>query len=110
MREALGALIQTYRTLQSGLVYESRPANPFAAGITSRVRARIADLEQRLSEHPEVPKPRDADILGMLVFFQRTEYQVANGRRYGRAFLDVLRQNHQQPEAPEEKPGESLLV
>ncbi|MCW5963741.1 MAG: hypothetical protein KIT83_06870 [Bryobacterales bacterium] len=109
MREALGALIQTYRTLQSGLVYETRLANPYAAGIASRVRARIAELEERLREHPEVPKPRDADILGMLVFFQRTEYQVANGRRYGRSFLDVLRQNHQPQEAPEE-PGESLLV
>ncbi len=97
LREAIDALIQTYRTLQSGLVYETRPANPYAAGIASRVRARIAELEVRLREHPEVPKPRDADFLGMLVFFQRTELQVANGRRYGRAFLDVLRQNHQPP-------------
>lgn len=95
MREAIEALVRTYRTLQSGLIYETRPENPYAAEIVTRVRARIAELDDRLREHPEVPKPRDADILGMMIFFQRTELQVANGRRYGRAFLDVLRQNHE---------------
>lgn len=98
MREALDALIQTYRTLQSGLIYEVRPSNPYAAGIASRVRARIAELGERLQEHPEVPKPQNSQILGMLVFLQRTELQVSNGRRLGRAFLDVLRQNHEPPE------------
>ncbi|MCU0226331.1 MAG: hypothetical protein MUF01_01720 [Bryobacterales bacterium] len=101
VREALAALIQSYRSLQSGLIYDARPSNPYAAGIASRVRARIAELEARLREHPEVPKPKDSDILGMLVFLQRTELQVANGRRWGRAFLDVLRQNHQPPDQPE---------
>ena len=31
MREALDALTRTYRTLQSGVYYESRPNNPLAA-------------------------------------------------------------------------------
>lgn len=107
LREALDALVQTYKTLQSGLVYETRPANPYAAGITRRVQERITELEQALRDHPEVPRPRDADILGMLVFFQRTEFQVANGRRYGRAFLDILRQNHERPEDPAH-PGQGV--
>ena len=33
IREALEASIRTHRTLQSGLLYESLPANPLAAGI-----------------------------------------------------------------------------
>lgn len=115
MREALEALIRTYRTLQSGLVYETRPENPYAAGIAARVRARIVELEDRLREHPEVPRPRDADILRMLVFFQRTELQVANGRRSGRAFLDLLRQNHewapvQGAESTQTTPRSSLIL
>jgi len=109
LREALDALIQTYRTLQSGLIYEARPSNPYAAGIASHVRARIAELEEKLRSYPEVPKLKDADILKMLVFFQRTELQVANGRRHGRNFLDVLRRNHQQPDATA-TPGESPLA
>lgn len=108
LQEALDSLVQTYRTMQSGLVYETRPANPYAAGIASRVRARIAELEQALQAHPEVPKLRDADFLGMLVFFQRTLLQVANGRRYGRSFLDLLRRNHEQPESGEPQTGSSL--
>ena len=30
VREALEALIRTYRTLQSGVYYETRPSNPLA--------------------------------------------------------------------------------
>src|SRR2546421_11078915 len=33
VREALDALIRTYRTLQSGVYYETLPTNPIAAGI-----------------------------------------------------------------------------
>ena len=33
VREALEALIRTYRTLESGVYYESVPANPLAANI-----------------------------------------------------------------------------
>ena len=32
-REALEAAIRTYRTRESGLYYESLPANPLAAGL-----------------------------------------------------------------------------
>src|SRR6476620_4402243 len=35
VREAIDSLIRTYRTLQSGLVYEARPDNPIAARIQS---------------------------------------------------------------------------
>ena len=31
-REAMDALIRTYRTRESGLIYETRPQNPYAAG------------------------------------------------------------------------------
>jgi hypothetical protein len=95
LREALDALVRTYKTMQSGLIYETRPSNPYAAAISASVRARIADLERRLREEANVAPPRDAQILGMLLFFQRTELQVNNGRRLGRAFMDLLRLNHQ---------------
>jgi hypothetical protein len=106
MREALAALIQTYRTLESGLYYESRPENSYAAGVTRRVRQRIQELERKLDEYPDVPKPRDRDIMRMLVFFQRTELQVANGRRYGRSFLDWLRRNYEEVPALQDPAGD----
>ncbi len=33
---------------------------------------------------------RDKDLLGVLVFWQRLEYQRSNGRRKGRAFIESL--------------------
>ena len=91
VREALDGLIRTYRTLQSGVYYESRPANPLANHIFSRVQEQAAAFRESERKELGMSKTRDADILGMLVFFQRLEYDRNNGRRRGRAFIDFLR-------------------
>ena len=91
MRDALDALTRTYRTLQSGVYYESRPTNPLAAHICDVAQAGIAKFRQDETESLGMTKTRDADILGLLVFLQRFELDQNNGRRKGRAFLDALR-------------------
>jgi hypothetical protein len=91
MREALDALIRTYRTLQSGVYYESRPNNPLAARICDGVQAGIEKFRRDQTERLGMTKTRDGDILGLLVFMQRFELDQNNGRRKGRAFLDALR-------------------
>ena len=90
MREALDALIRTYRTLQSGVYYETRPNNPLAAHIGDVLQAGIAEFRRGETESLGMTKTRDADILGLLVFLQRFELGQNNGRRKGRAFLDAL--------------------
>ena len=45
-REALAALIRTYRTLESGLIYETQPTNPYAAAILDRLKASIENLRK----------------------------------------------------------------
>jgi hypothetical protein len=93
-REALEAMIQTYRTLESGLIYETKPDNPFAANIQSALNAAIEDLRKRIQDEAGLQASaglRDKDLLGVLVFLQRLELQHNNGRRKGRAFLDFLR-------------------
>ena len=90
MREALDALTRTYRTLQSGVYYESRPNNPLAAHICRVVQAGIAEFRREETETLGMTKTRDGDILGLLVFLQRFELDQNNGRRKGRAFLDAL--------------------
>src|SRR5689334_20598294 len=62
VRDALDALIRTYRTLQSGLVYESRPANPMAANIYARVQDAVEDLRRRVQEHTGMNSIRDVDV------------------------------------------------
>jgi hypothetical protein len=96
-REALEAIIKTYRTLESGLIYETRPANPYAAGIQETLKASIEDLRKNMAEQTGMQTLRDADLLGALVFLQRLELQHNNGRRRGRAFFDFLRGYFPQP-------------
>jgi hypothetical protein len=91
VREALDALIRTYRTLQSGVYYESRPTNPLAARIFGVVQESLAEFRQEEPRRLGITKTRDADVLGLLVFLQRFELGRNNGRRRSRAFLDFLR-------------------
>lgn len=90
--EALAALIQTYRTAQSGLIYETRPQNPYAAGIQQALKESVDDLTKRLTEKSGMHTMRDSDVLGALVFLQRLQIQHNNGRPRGRAFYDFMRE------------------
>jgi hypothetical protein len=88
MKEALEGLVRTYRTLQTGLVYEARPDNPLAARVYSSVQERLTDISERLKEHGQ--SMRDADVLGIFAFLQRMEIQHNNGKPKGRAFIHFL--------------------
>jgi hypothetical protein len=108
-REALAALIRTYRTRESGLIYETQPTNPYAAAILERLKASIENLRKGLEQEAGMPRLRDTDILGVLVFLERLELQHNNGRRKGRAFLDFLRAYLPEPE-PEPAPSQPSLI
>jgi hypothetical protein len=90
-REAIAGLIQTYRTLESGLIYESRPQNPYAARIQDELKRAIEDVRKRIVEKTGMHGLRDSEVLGCLVFLQRLELEYNNGRKRSRAFLDFLR-------------------
>lgn len=91
VREALAALIQTYRTLESGLIYESRPSNPYAAALFDRMRENSRRLAEEIQQQSGLHTLRDADLLGVFVFLENLAIQHDNGRRRGRRFLDFLR-------------------
>lgn len=106
VREALDTLVRTYRTLQSGLYYETRPNNPVAAAIHVRMQEAITQFREQSVKEEGMTTIRDADLLGVLVFFEHQERQWNNGRRLGRAFLDFLRQQFRvEPEAQQESSG-----
>ena len=98
-REAIASLVRTYRTLQSGLIYETRPQNTYAAGIQDRLVKAIEDLRETVTEEVGMQMLRDTDVLATLVFLQRLEIQHNNGRRRGRAFFDFLRTYFPEPKA-----------
>lgn len=91
IRDALQALIKTYRTLQTGLYYDSKPTNPIAAAIYEEVQRNVHVFREQIAQQQGIHTIRDADILGLLVFLERMELQHNNGRRKGRAFIDFLR-------------------
>jgi hypothetical protein len=99
-REGLEALVRTYRTRESGLIYETRPQNPYAAAIQQALVESIAGLEKNLAKETGMHTLRDSEVLGALVFLQRMELQHSNGRRRGRAFFDFLRSYFPAPAEP----------
>jgi len=90
VREALEGLIRTYRSLESGVYYDSVPSNLLAAGIYRAVERDTGEFRRQERENTGVTKTRDADVLGCLVFLQRLEFDRNNGRPRGRAFLSAL--------------------
>jgi hypothetical protein len=92
VREALASLIQTYRTLQRGVIYESLPANLMAANLFREVQALVDAYLQQETRRLGMTKTRDSDVLRGLVFFERLALARNNGRPRSRAFLDLLRE------------------
>lgn len=90
VREALGTLIRTYRTLESGLYYESRPNNPLAAAVHQGFQSKLAEIRQQMASESGVNTIRDSAVLGVLVFLERVALRYDNGRQRGRAFLHFL--------------------
>lgn len=91
IRECLEALARTYKSLESGILYESVPNNILAAGLYHQVNGRIRQLRERMRQQSGVTTIRDADVLAVLVFLARLAADYDNGRRRGRAFIDFLR-------------------
>ena len=108
VREALEGLIRTYRTRQSGLIYENVPANPLAAALYSVVQEQTDEFRRREKQETGISRTRDNDVLGLLVFLQRLEYDHNNGRKKGRAFIDFLSSFYSSLAEP--GPGESSLI
>jgi hypothetical protein len=108
VREALEALIRTHKTLQSGLVYESRPTNPIAGEIYDRFQSKIAEDRGKIAAQTGL-SVRDADIMAMLLILHRQEYLRNNGRKRGRAFIDYLREFYP-THAESMNPGTSPLI
>lgn len=88
---ALEALIQTRRTLASGLVYETRAENTVAAAVQGSVSEALAEYEKLRAERDPLSPVRNNEVLGVLVFLHRFGAQNRNGRPRGRMYLDMLR-------------------
>lgn len=105
---ALEALIRTYRTLESGLVYETRAENNIAASVQRSFSESLAGWLKAETERGAISPVRDRDVLAILVFLQHLGLTNQNGRPRGRMFLDMLRQMAPKP-GVEEDPRSIIL-
>jgi hypothetical protein len=103
-REAIDSLTTTYRTAQSGLLYESLPNNPIAANIHRFAQSRLQEFRETLAQRHGMRSLREVEVFGALVYMQRTAAMLNNGRRRGRAFvqhtLEFAGHMLQNPEPP----------
>ena len=109
VQEALDGLIRTYRTLASGVYYESRPNNLLAGSIYGAVQDALTEYRSAEQRELGMTKTRDADVLGLLVFLQHLALNCDNGRRRGRSFLDALREFQPAPEPSGSSPSSAIL-
>ncbi len=109
-RQAIEALIRTYRTLESGVYYETRPENPLAMRIYAGAQEAIGKFREAERERLGMAQTRDSDVLGCLVFLQRLELGRNNGRPRSRAFLDAMRGFYEAASTFDETPGSSLIL
>lgn len=110
VRDALAALIRTYRSRASGIEYETRPENRLAAGLFDAAQEGIEEFRKQETELLGMPKTRDNDVLGLLVFLQNFEFDQNNGRPRSRAFLQALCDVYSYPAAPAAPPPSPLIL
>lgn len=91
IQPAIQALVETYRTLQSGIYYEQAPANPLARELYRQLQTFISEFRKKEAERAGISSMKDGDIYRCLVFFARLALVRSNGRPRGRAFLDFVR-------------------
>jgi hypothetical protein len=109
VKEALDGLVRTYRTLGSGLVYESRPSNPIAGAVFEAIQKRVSEIRDSENERG-VHKLQDTQVLSILVFLQQMEYAFNNGRKRGRSFLHNLGATMASVAAQQRNDASSLIV
>lgn len=91
VREAVDALARTYKSLESGVYYETVPQSPVAQGIAKQILERLNHFRNEERNQTGLTRTRDADVLGIAVFLLRIAIDRDNGRRRGRSFIDFLR-------------------
>ena len=88
---AIGALVDTYRTLASGIYYENPPDYRLQRELYDRLRAAVENYKKEEARRTGLSTLRDADVREVLIFLAQLGYARSNGRPKGRAFLDLLR-------------------
>lgn len=93
VREALDALARTYKSLESGVYYETRPQSPVASAVAQQIQEMLQQFREEETQRTGMTRTRDTDVFGILVFLLRMAIDRDSHRKRGRSFLDFLRRH-----------------
>jgi hypothetical protein len=105
---ALVALAQTYKTLQSGLLYERVPEVPAQRDLYLALTKFLDDVKRKVAEGGNPSAATNIDIFHVTIFLYRMGLVRSNGRPRSRRFIEFLRA--QFPVAEEAKPEEPRII
>ncbi len=93
----LDALVRTYETLSSGLVYETLPEGSLRVNLYRELQKFFEDWRKQESQRAGMEVIRDGDVLRSLVFLGRLALVHDNRRPRGKAFVSFLRRVFPEP-------------
>jgi hypothetical protein len=105
---AVAALAGTYKTLQSGLLYEKVPEIPMQRDLYSALTKFLDEIKLEAIEKSKSAAVKDSSVYHVLVFLYRMGSLRSNGRPRSRRFIEFLR--GQFPQLAQPKPDEPRIM
>lgn len=105
---AIAALAETYKTLDSGIVYENSPAASLPRELCAALATFLDELKKKQAETAGSIKLEDKNIFYVLVFLHRMGLLRTNGRLRARRYIEFLR--GQFPQSAELKREENRII
>lgn len=105
---AIAALATTYKTLQSGLIYEKVPEIPVQRDLYRALMSFLGEIKQKAAENGNSEAIKDKDVFHLAVFFYRMGLLRSNGRPRSRRFIEFLQ--GQFPQAEIAKPEVPRII
>jgi hypothetical protein len=88
--EALAALAESTRALESGIYFERPPDALTPRVLYNALVQYLEESKEQRAEQVGYNRPKESEIFGLLVFLLRIGRRETNGRPRSRAFLDFL--------------------
>ncbi len=98
---AIAALAATYKTLQSGLLYENIPDIPVQRDLYLALRKFLDEIKREAAEKGNSGAVKDSSVFHVAVFLYRMGTLRSNGRPRSRRFIEFLRAQFPQAEQPQ---------
>jgi hypothetical protein len=100
---ALGALAETFRTLESGIYFERPPDAPLPRALYSQLAHFLEEFKKQQAQQTAFSQPKNSEVFRLIVFLLRVGRRESNGKPRSRTFLDFLRAqfSSERPAQPE---------